>query len=327
MEYVLIVIVTLSFAANVFLVIKVMSDKNDLKEQVNYLKDSFNGKFDQVNDRIDNKLSENSKITQQTFMNVTERLVRIDEAQKNINILGDNVTSLQNILTDKKTRGIFGEIQLKQVLVSVFGEVQGSTYELQKSLSNQKIVDALLLLPEPLGRLAIDSKFPLENYKKMTDQSLELSQRELSKNEFVKNVKKHIDDIKNKYIIKGETADQAVMFVPAEAIFAEIHAYHNDIIDYAFKHNVWITSPTTLIATLTTIQTLVRNIEQNKHMSIIHDEINKLGKDFSRYKTRWDALSKHMATVNKDLSEVNTSSEKLEGRFQKIINLELEGRA
>lgn len=324
MEYILIVLVTLIFAGNVFLIIKVMSEKNDLREQVNYLKDSFLGKFDQVNDRIDNKLSENSKMAQQTFMNVSERLVRIDEAQKNINILGDNVTSLQNILTDKKTRGIFGEIQLKQVLVSVFGEAQGNTYELQKSLSNQKIVDALLFLPEPLGRLAIDSKFPLENYKKMTDQSLELSQRDISKTEFVRNVKKHIDDIKNKYIIKGETAEQAVMFVPAEAIFAEIHAYHDDIINYAFKHNVWITSPTTLMATLTTIQTLVRNIEQNKHMSIIHEEINKLGKDFSRYKVRWDALSKHMATVSKDLSEVNTSSEKLEGRFQKIISLELD---
>jgi DNA recombination protein RmuC len=327
MEYTLIIIVTLSFAANIFLIVKVMSDKNDLRQQVDYLKDSFTGKFDQVNDRIDTKLTENSKMTQQTFMNVTERLVRIDEAQKSINTLGQNVSSLQDILTDKKTRGIFGEIQLTQVLVSVFGEVQGSTYELQKMLSNQKIVDALLLLPEPLGRLAIDSKFPLENYKKMTDQTLEVSQRKVSKGVFVKNVKKHIDDIKNKYIIKGETAEQAVMFVPAEAIFAEIHAYHPDIIDYAIKHSVWITSPTTLIATLTTIQTIVRNIEQNKHMSIIHDEINKLGKDFSRYKLRWEALSKHMATVNKDLLEVNTSSEKIEGRFQKIINLDLEGRA
>ena len=273
---------------------------------------------------IGDLLQTNNKETLMTFNKVNEKLVRIDEAQKNIDRLGDNISSLQSVLTDKKTRGIFGEVQLQNILEAAFGAKKGDLFDLQKKLSNGKIVDAMVYLPKPLGHVAIDSKFPLENFQRMMDVNRNDHDYDLYRKEFVKNVKKHIDDISSKYQIAGETAEHAVLFIPAEAIFAEIHAYHEEIITYAYKKKVWPTSPSTLMAMLTVMQALIAGQEQAKHITVIQSELTKLQTDFGRYQKRWSALEKHGRGFIQDLDDVAISSRKIEQRLQKIIDLEIE---
>ena len=232
--------------------------------------------------------------------------------------------SLQGILTDKKSRGIYGEVNLKHILVSVFGEKNDSIYRLQYPFDNNTIVDAVLFAPEPLGTVAIDSKFPLENYRIMVDKKISQLEREKAARLFKNDVKKHIDAISLKYIIKGKTSDQAILFLPAEAIFAEINAYHPDLIEYAYKKRVWITSPTTLMSTLTTIEVIIKNMERDKYTKVIHDELNKLSIEFSRYKDRWDKLSRSIQTVSRDVEDIHTTTEKITKRFNSINSVDIE---
>lgn len=277
-----------------------------------------------MNDKVNERLDQNFEKTNKTFTSVLERLSKIDEAQKKIDSLSGDIVSLQGILTDKKTRGIFGEINLKHVLASVFGEKNDSIYQLQYTMSNGTIVDSILFAPAPLGTIGIDSKFPLENYRNMVDKRFSVSERDKFEKLFKADVKKHIDAISEKYIIPGETADQAIMFLPAEAIFAEINAYHQDIIDYAYKKRVWITSPTTLISTLTVIQMIIKNMERDKYTSIIHEELNKLGVEFTRYKDRWDKLSRSIETVSRDVNDIHTTTEKITKRFDSISRVDID---
>ena len=151
----------------------------------------------------------------------------------------------------------------------------------------------------------------------------DLEKKEFTK-EFKSNLKKHIDDISDKYIINGETTDQAILFLPAEAIFAEIYAYHPDIIDYAQTKKVWLTSPTTFMAMITTIQVVIQNIERSKYTNVIHQELNKLADEFSRYKKRWDNLASHIDTVSKDVKEIHTTTEKITSRFGQISNVQID---
>lgn len=281
-------------------------------------------KLNEINDRVKANLDQGFKKTNETFNSVIERLAKIDEAQKKIEQLSSNVVSLQDVLTDKKSRGIFGEVQLNQVLSSVFGEKNEKVYQLQYKLSNGTICDSILFLPEPTGKLVVDSKFPLENFRRMFDSSLnDLEKKEVTR-DFKNNLKKHIDDISSKYIIKDETADQAVLFLPAEAIFAELYAYHGDIIEYAHQKRVWITSPTTFMAMLTTVQVVLNNIERSKYTNVIHQELNKLADEFARYKKRWDNLATHIDTVSKDVKEIHTTTEKITTRFSQISDVKID---
>jgi DNA recombination protein RmuC len=232
--------------------------------------------------------------------------------------------SLQDILTDKKSRGIFGEVQLNQILNSVFGDKNDKVYKIQHKLSNGTICDSILFLPEPTGSIVVDSKFPLENFRRMFDLNFtDLERREFAK-DFKINLKKHIDDISNKYIIAGETTDQAILFLPAEAIFAEIYAYHSDIIEYAQNKKVWLTSPTTFMAMITTIQVVIQNIERSKYTNVIHQELNKLADEFGRYKKRWDNLASHIETVSKDVKDIHTTTEKITNRFSQISEVKID---
>ncbi len=276
-----------------------------------------------INERVNERLDQNFEKTNKTFMNVIERLSKIDEAQKKIETLSTDIVSLQSILTDKKTRGIFGEVNLKHILISVFGERNDSLFRLQYTLSTGVIADSVVFAPEPLGTIAIDSKFPLEHYQLMVDKKLTPDLRENYERLFKQDMKKHIDAISSKYIIPGETADQAILFLPAEAIFAEINAYHQDIIDYAYKKKVWITSPTTLISTLTVVEMIIKNIERDKYTSIIHEELNKLGLEFARYKERWDKLARSIQTVNKDVENVSITTDKITKKFETINKVEV----
>ena len=298
--------------------------KSSLNEDFNRLSERQDQRLILMNEKVNERLDQNFEKTNKTFSNVLERLSKIDEAQKKIDSLSSDIVSLQGILTDKKTRGIFGEVNLKHILSSVFGEKNDSIYRLQYSLPNGTIADSILFAPGPLGTIAIDSKFPLENYRNMVDKNISRVEREKYEKLFKVDVKKHIDAISSKYIIPGVTSDQAIMFLPAEAIFAEINAYHSDIIDYAYKKRVWITSPTTLISTLTVIQMLLKNIERDKYTSVIHEELNKLGVEFGRYKDRWDKLSRSIETVSRDVNDIHTTTEKITKRFNSISRVELD---
>ncbi len=301
--------------------------KNDLNKDIDGNFERMNEKLERrlnlINDRVNERLDQNFEKTNRTFTNILERLSRIDEAQKKIETLSNDIVSLQSVLTDKKSRGIFGEVNLKHILVNVFGEKNDMIYRLQYPLSNGTIVDSILFAPQPLGTIAIDSKFPLENYRNMVDKKNSVEVRERYEKMFKADMKKHIDAISSKYIIEGETSDQAIMFLPAEAIFAEVNAYHQDLIDYAYKKRVWITSPTTLISTLTIVQMIIKNMERDKYTSIIHQELNKLGQEFGRYKDRWEHLAKSIQTVNKDVESVYITTEKISKRFDEISGVEL----
>lgn len=300
--------------------IDIMKTMND---NFNELNDRMEKKLTQINDKVNERLDDNFAKTNRTFTNILERLSKIDEAQKKIDTLSTDIVSLQSILTDKKSRGIFGEINLKHILVSIFGEKNDNVYRLQYTFPNTTIADAVIFAPEPLGTVAIDSKFPLEHYQKMVDKNLPQVDRNIAEKEFKVDVKKHIDAIASKYIIPGVTSDQAIMFLPAEALFAEINAYHTDLIEYAHKRRVWICSPTTLISTFTIIEVLLKNMERDKYASIIHDELNKLGVEFGRYKERWDKLSRSIETVNKDIENIHVTTDKISKRFDSISKVEL----
>ena len=300
--------------------IDIMKTMND---NFNGLNDRMEKKLTQINDKVNERLDDNFAKTNRTFTNILERLSKIDEAQKKIDTLSTDIVSLQSILTDKKSRGIFGEINLKHILVSIFGEKNDNVYRLQYTFPNTTIADAVIFAPEPLGTVAIDSKFPLEHYQKMVDKNLPQVDRNIAEKEFKVDVKRHIDAIASKYIIPGVTSDQAIMFLPAEALFAEINAYHTDLIEYAHKRRVWICSPTTLISTFTIIEVLLKNMERDKYASIIHDELNKLGIEFGRYKERWDKLSRSIETVNKDIENIHVTTDKISKRFDYISKVEL----
>ena len=307
---------------------KEMGDfKNDLSHSLNEdftkLNEQVERRLLAVNEKVNERLDQNFEKTNKTFMNVIERLSKIDEAQKKIETLSTDIVSLQSILTDKKTRGIFGEVNLKHILSSVFGEKNDSIYRLQYTLSTGVIADCVLFAPNPLGTIAIDSKFPLEHYQMMVDPTISPDMRDNYEKMFKQDMKKHIDAISSKYIIPGETTDQAILFLPAEAIFAEINAYHSDIIQYAYKKRVWITSPTTLISALTVIEMIIKNMERDKYTSVIHEELNKLGLEFARYRERWDKLARSIQTVNKDVENVSITTEKISKKFDSINKVEV----
>jgi DNA recombination protein RmuC len=309
-------------------VIKEMGEfKNDINRDMNddftKLSEGIEHRLRLINDRVNERLDENFEKTNKTFTSVLERLSKIDEAQKKIDTLSNDIVSLQGILTDKKTRGIFGEVNLKHILSSVFGENNKKIYELQHTFENGVIADCVLFAPEPLGVIAIDSKFPLENYQIMVDKSNDVGVRSSAEKLFKSDMKKHIDAIASKYIIPGVTTDQAIMFLPAEAIFAEVNAYHQDLIDYAYKKRVWITSPTTLISTLTTLQIIIKNIERDKYTKVIHQELRLLDEEFKRYKDRWDKLYRSIETVSRDVKDIHTTTDKITKRFNSINQVEM----
>lgn len=291
-------------------------DFNELCEKIDY-------RLRLINEKVNEKIDENFTKTNKTFTSILERLSVIDEAQKKINDLSTDIVSLQGILTDKKTRGIFGEVNLHNILVNVFGENNSAIYIEQYTVSTGAIADCLLKAPAPLGNIAIDSKFPLENYRLMIDKNISKTDREYYTKLFKSDFKKHIDAISTKYIIEGETSDQAIMFLPAEAIFAEVNAYHFDLLDYAHKNKVWISSPTTLISTLSVIQMIVKNMERDKYANIVHMELKKLGGEFDRFKDRFSKLTRSVESVSKDIQNITITSDKITKRFDAINDVEI----
>jgi DNA recombination protein RmuC len=295
-----------------------------LTTSIETLTKAVDNRLEQIGGKVSERLDEGFKKTNDTFVRVMERLATIDEAQKKIDGLTTNVVSLQELLGDKRSRGAFGEVQLEALVRNV---MPNSSYAMQHVLVNGTRVDCALFLPEPTGMVAVDSKFPLENYHRMLESGLSEVERGLAQRQFKADVKKHVDDIAGKYIIPNVTSDGAVMFIPAEAVFAEIHAYHPDVVDYAMAKRVWVVSPTTLMAVLNTARAVLKDVETRKQVHIIKDELGKLGKEFGRFDMRMKKLADHIRQAHEDALDVHTTSQKISRRFAQIERVELVGHA
>lgn len=294
----------------------------DITSDFSKLNDKIEHQLRLIDQKVNTKIDDNFQKTNKTFQSLIERLTKIDEAQKKIDAISSDIVNLQGVLTDKKTRGIFGEVNLKTIMSNIFGEKE-TVYKMQFTFKTKAIADCVLYAPQPLGLIAIDSKFPLENYKKMTQKTITDEAKKIYEKKFKSDIKKHIDDISNKYIIEKETSDQAIMFLPAEAIFATLNAYFEDIIEYAYKKRVWITSPTTLISTLTTLQIIMKNIKRDEYTNVIHQQLTMLSVEFQRYKTRWDKLHKSIETVSKEVNDIHITTNKITNKFTEINQVEL----
>ncbi|MBX9675360.1 MAG: DNA recombination protein RmuC [Methylotenera sp.] len=291
-----------------------------LTQSVESLGKIVDSRLEQIGGKVSERLDEGFKKTNETFISVMERLATIDEAQKKIDGLTVNMVSLQELLGDKRSRGAYGEVQLEGLVRNV---LPASSFSMQHSFANGTRVDCALFLPEPTGTVAVDSKFPLENYHKMFDSSLPEATQNAAEKQFKVDLKKHIDDIASKYIIPNVTSDGAVMFIPAEAVFAEIHAYHPEIINYAMIKRVWLVSPTTLMAVLNTARAVLKDVEMRKQVHIIQDELGKLSKDFERFDVRMKKLADNIRQAHDNAQEVHISSQKITNRFKQIERVEL----
>lgn len=291
-----------------------------LSKQVNKLTEKTEVKLTEISGQVDKRLSDGFEKTTATFTDVIKRLAIIDEAQKKITELSSNVVSLQDILADKRSRGAFGEVQLNHLVKNV---LPASHYSFQYTLSNGKRADCMLFLPEPTGQVAIDSKFPLESFHKLISLTPDNPTRKTLEQTFKQDIKKHIDDIASKYIIANETSDGAMMFLPAEAIFAEIHSHYPELVEYAHKSRVWLVSPTTMMAILTTARAVLKDEATRKQVHIIQQHLSALSKDFERFQKRMDNLARHIHQAHTDVEQVHTSAQKISSRFSKIESVEL----
>jgi DNA recombination protein RmuC len=292
-----------------------------LTSQLQLLTEEIRNHLHSLTQQVNHKLTEGFEKTSHTFIDVVKRLTIIDEAQKKITELSSHVVSLQDVLVDKRARGAFGEVQLSTLIGNM---IPATHYQMQYTLSNQKRADCVLFLPEPTGNVVIDAKFPLETYQRLVNLDNSSVEKKSLQQQFRQDIQKHIKDIAEKYIIANETTDGAMMFIPAESIFAEIHANYPDLIALSQKLKVWLVSPSTLMAVLTTARAVLKDDATRKQVHIIQKHLHFLAEDFQRFEKRMDKLSKHINLAHQDVTEVNTSAKKITSRFQKIESVELQ---
>jgi DNA recombination protein RmuC len=293
-----------------------------VQTQIEKLIASNTQRLDRIGEKVEQRLDKGFKETTSVFSDVLKRLALIDKAQEKIAELSGNVVSLQEVLSDKRSRGAFGEIQLSSLVSNVLPE---KSYSLQHTFASGVRADCVLFLPEPTGTLCIDSKFPLESYQRMTDLSLGEADRAAAERQFRQDIKKHIKDIGEKYIIPGETSNGAMMFIPAEAVFAEIHGHYPELVEEARRARVWMVSPTTMMAVLTTALAVLKDSATRKQVHIIQEHLVALSQDFGRFQERMDKLAAHIGQAHKDVDDVQTSAKKITSRFGKIEKVELSG--
>jgi DNA recombination protein RmuC len=300
---------------------KTLAQSSDqMSKRIDSLTQATDKRLQEISGQVEKRLAEGFEKTTKTFSDILQRLALIDDAQKKITELSTNVVSLQEVLNDKRSRGAFGEVQLNSLIRNVLPE---QSFKLQHTLSNGKIADCVLFLPKPTGNVVVDSKFPLESYRKMANPEAHEVERKSAMRQFKIDIKKHINDISDKYLIENETADGAIMFIPAEAIFAEIHGHQSDLVDYANKRRVWLTSPTTLMAILTTARSVLKDEATRQQIHIIQAHLSDLAQDFSRFKGRFANLAKHIDQAAMDVKQIHTSADKISTRFEKIEQVEL----
>lgn len=313
------------------------------------LNQALNERLDAVSQRLNQSLTENTQKTNQTLnerlekvsKNLTEtslknreqlgeqlgmlntRLAVIGEAQKKLDSLTTEVVGLQEVLGNKQARGAFGEIQLNDLVTNA---LPPSAYSFQTTLSNGKRADCLIMLPNPPGSIAIDSKFPLDSYRRLVDAPDEAAKLQATR-QLRADVTKHIKDISEKYIIPGETAESALMFLPSEAVYAELHARFSDVVDQGYRARVWIVSPTTLMATLNTVRAVLKDAQMREQAHVIQAEVGKLLEDVVRLDDRVNKLKGHFAQAEKDIRDIETSTSKIARKGERIKEVELEDPA
>lgn len=274
----------------------------------------------EMQERMNETLHGSSKQTTTSLTQLQERLAAIDKAQDNITKLSGDVLSLQDILSNKQTRGAFGEIQLNDIVGKA---LPSDSYSLQTTLSNGKRADCLIKLPNPPGPIVIDSKFPLDAYEAMrkAETDFDLKQAVVR---FKTDVRKHISDISEKYIIDGETADGALMFLPSEAVYAELHANFPDLVRAGFDARVWIVSPTTCMATLNTMRAILKDARMKEQAGAIRTTLKHLHRDVEIVVERVNKLNTHFGQARADLDGISTAAERAGKRAAKLDNFDFE---
>ena len=272
-----------------------------------------------VTKSVGDGLQQSTAKTTVTLHDLRERLAKIDVAQQKISSLSEQVVSLQEVLSNKQARGAFGEIQLNDLVTSA---LPPSAYAFQVVLGNQKRADCVLNLPNPPGMIVIDSKFPLESYQALRNAQTDREKVEAERF-FRASVLKHIKDISEKYIIPGETAESALMFLPSEAIYAELHSNFTDVVEVSYRSKVWIVSPTTLMATLNTVRAVLKDARMREMAGVIQKEVGSLTEDISRLDDRIESLSKHFDMASRDIGDIKVSSGKISRRIDRIEDIQL----
>ena len=291
--------------------------RSNLNKDLLDMNRSFNTEFNNFSERVNSNLIQGNKSNNEIYNRINEKIVKIDEAQKGINELSKDVVSLQNILIDKKSRGTFGEVELYSLLETAYGS-NSAFYEKQYKLPNNAIADAVIFGSETMKIICIDSKFPLENYRRIYDQQLSEKEKEGARKQFRDDVKKHLNDIAGKYIIEGVTAEMAYMFIPAEAIFSEIYANYPELIDLSYNLKVYIVSPTTLMAYITAIKSIYLSQKKDEQAKQIEKLLADLSIEFKRYELRTQELLKQYESLGNAFNNLNTTSNKIIKRFNRI---------
>ena len=281
---------------------------------------AMNDRLDALGKRVSDNLTLSAEKTSQTITGLEKRLAVIDEAQKHIANLSGQVVSLQDILANKQARGAFGEIQLNDI---VRNALPPSAYAFQVTLGNGKRADCLITLPNPPGAIAIDSKFPLESYRALHDAKEEPA-RIAAGRAFAAAIQKHVRDIAERYIVPGETAESAIMFLPSEAVYAELHANFAQVVAASHQAHVWIVSPTTLMATLNTVRAILKDAQMREQAGVIQKEVQTLLQDVVRLEKRTENLRRHFGNMEKDVREIETSTGKIIRRAERIEEIQVE---
>ena len=285
-----------------------------LRQQEAQLSKRLQEQLGSMSERMSQNLQKQTQNTHENLTSLAERLAVIDAASQQITTLTSHVTSLQNILSNKTERGAFGEVQLENLVRTV---LPPNAYEFQHQLSNGKRADCVLRLPNPPGDIVIDAKFPLEAWQALQDAPDEVAKQAARKALGVA-VKGHVKDIADKYILSGETAESACLFLPSEAVYAELHANMQSIIEDSYRARVWIVSPTTMMATLNTVRAILRDSRMREQTALIQNEIIKLIEDVVRLDKRVESLDKHFNQAIKDVSDIRTSTGKITKRGERI---------
>ena len=276
-------------------------------------------KLADVTKSVGDGLQKSTNQTTETLHDLRERLAKIDVAQQKISTLSEQVVSLQEVLSNKQARGAFGEIQLNDLVKST---LPPSTYAFQVTLGNGKKADCVLKLPNPPGTIVIDAKFPLESYHALRKASTDQEKKDAERF-FKASILKHVKDICEKYIVIGETAESALMFLPSEAIYAELHANFTDVVEASYRAKVWIVSPTTLMATLNTVRAILKDASMREQAGVIQKEVGILVDDIGRLDVRVESLGKHFKQASDDIDLIKTSSRKITSRVEKIEAIQL----
>lgn len=270
---------------------------------------------------VGERLTDSTTQSQAALADLRERLAVIDKAQQNLTELSTQVVGLQDILANKQARGAFGEIQLRDLVEAT---LPPSAYAFQATLGNGRRADCLLRLPNPPGAIAIDSKFPLESYESLRSAGSDEAQVTAARRAFVSDLRRHVQDIAQRYIVPGETAESALLFLPSEAVYAELHANCRAVVEESYKARVWIVSPTTLMATLNTVRAVLKDVHMREQAGIIQAEVGKMMEDVLRLDERVGKLEAHFDQARRDIEQIRTSSGKILRRGERIGELELE---